>query len=89
MFNSRKKLPWLANATPDEREVFYIEYGTIMRKCRREMGISLSDLSNRLGIKEKTLAEYESGKPVHFIEAVAIFQYLGMRQKVLLNVYGK
>lgn len=89
MFKIRKKLPWLATSTPGEREGFYAEYGRMMHKCRQELGIPLSDLAEQLGIKEQTLLGYEQGKPVHFIECIAIFQYLGMRPKVFLNVYKK
>lgn len=37
-FFRKKKLPFLANATPEERRAFYIEYGEIMFRARQELG---------------------------------------------------
>lgn len=79
-FFRKKKLPFLANATPEERRAFYIEYGEIMFRARQELGVSLADISSKLGIPERDLKKYECGQPVPFIEGVAIYQYLGLRQ---------
>ncbi len=82
MFSGKKKLPRLLDATPEERAIWYAEYGQIMRAARMAMGISLSELSEHLKIKEQTLSDYECGQPVPFIESVTIYQYLGMRSRV-------
>lgn len=81
MFNFRKKLPWLVNISPDERDAWYSEFGQIMQRARYAMDISLTELSVALKIKEKALSDYECCAPVPFVESIAIFQYLGMRHK--------
>lgn len=82
MFWNKKKLPKLIDATPEERAIWYAEYGQIMHSARMAMGISLSELSEYLKIEKQTLSDYEYGHPVPFIEGIAIYQYLGMRRRI-------
>jgi len=81
MLNLRKKMGWAVSVLPEEREAWYSEFGQIMRQARYSMDISLAELAVALNITEETLSEYECGNPVPFIEANAIFQYLGMHQQ--------
>lgn len=81
-FKRKPKLPIVADATPAERENFYSEYGRLMRCVRQSLEITLADLSKHLQIPEQDLEKYERGHPVPIIEGIAIYQFLGLQQKI-------
>lgn len=70
------------DATAAFRQTFYTAFGNQMKSRREATGVSLSDLAEKLDIPEQDLAGYESGKPVPFIECVAIYKTLGMEPEV-------
>lgn len=81
-FKRKSKLPIVVDATPVERENFYSEYGQLMRHVRQALKLTLADLSKQLQIPEQDLEKYECGHPVPIIEGIAIYQFLGMQQKM-------
>ena len=80
MFNifTSKKLDSFVDITPETRDDFYREFGMVMRMIRHRKNISIADIAKKLHLPESEIESYECGKPVPFIEGVAIYQYLGM-----------
>ncbi len=80
MFNifTNKKRETFVDITPEMWDNFYREFGMVMRMIRYRKNISISDIANKLHLSESDIEDYECGKPVPFVEGVAIYQYLGM-----------
>lgn len=64
------------DSTPGQRTSFYREFGLVMKIMRNRQNISISDIANRLRLKEEVVRGYESGMPIPFIDLLAIYDYL-------------
>ena len=71
-----------------KRGGFYVEIdGKKIREEREKLGVSLAEFARRIGVSEKSVRDYEGGKPTTVQKAIKIEEAIGKEVSIPINVF--
>ena len=63
-----------------------VRLGRLLRKIRRERGVTQVQLAELLGLPQSAISKYENGeRPLGFMEVLDVLEAVGMRQRTFFR----